>query len=357
MQASKFFPAVAVMAVLSVCSCRTTPPQPMTSAAAVNIADANTTMQHRAEQFRQYIVKHSVRTGVVIDVKSQAFYSGQSEKLAARCQMLGMTDAYIVIPEPEKLGDRKDQIRSLLLDLHRAGIKCYASLDLGYLYHYNRKTSLNPFAGDLASQAIAPVLDYNSGWGMIAEERFDGIECILLPNRISYDERSREASLYKWNENNYGPGGENNILISQTVDFMKRIRSAAGDLPVVQNVGCEFADKTCSGELSGAGVNAFLDFCDYLVLDDVGNNPEEIEERIATELQNATRKGSLSVRIITSRDYYSDEAAVKSFTRRPWLQVVKQLYGISRKAGKKQSFRGLVFDNYAGLETIWERTR
>ncbi len=357
MRLSKVLLLLAVAGMSGLLSCRSVPPQPLSAEVAADSAGANATMLHRAAQFRQYIAKHGAATGVVLDAKCQGFYAGKSEKLAARCKLLGITEAYIAIPDPEKLADQKALMRKLLYELHRAGVKCYASLELNYLYRYNRDVSLNPFSGSPAARAIAPALSFNCAWGTTAEDCFDGVEGVLLPTRETADKVGRSASLYNWGEKQYGRDGENNIMVRQTLEFMRQIREDSGKLAIIQNVDQDFNDKTCGGKLSGAGVNNFLEFCDAVIVNDVGNDDGAIGEKIATELHNASLKDSVAVRILTPHDFYSEAAMANSFSRKPWLEMVKSLHGVCREANKQPAFRGLVFDDFTGLEALWERTR
>ena len=348
----------AAIAVLSglLYSCRTAAPPPVSLDQAAELAGVNPTMMHRAAQFRQYIIKHAARTGVVLDEKAMAFYVKQPEKLAARCKLLGFSDAYIAIPDPKKINDHPDELCALLRELHRAGIQAYASLDLNYLYGYDNSITLNPFADGLAVRAITPIMDFNASWKRSAEERFDGIETVLLPYQHISGINGRTASLYNWNEKQYGPNGENNILIRQTLDLMHQIREKAADLVVAQNIGHDFHDRTLANQLSRAGVNNFLDFCDFVIIDNVSNDPDVIMEHITPELRDSVGKESVAVRIITSQDFYSDQAAAQSFSRNPWLDLVKDLHRVCREGHKYPSFRGLVFDDFLGLEACWERT-
>lgn len=360
MSRSMYWLLAAMLALLPLSSCRTAPPSPISMDAAATLSGANPTMVHRAAQFRQYVVKHSGQTGVVIDAKSQLFYAKEFDRLAARCKMLGFSEVYIAIPDPQRLtksfDDYPAQMRRLLSELHRAGLKCYASLDLNYLYHYQTDVSMNPFAGERVSNVLDPIKSFNSGWSVTPEQRFDGVEAFMLPNKVLPEVKSRTAPLYNWGEKQYGKNGENNILIQQTLSFMEKIRDSADKMTVIENIGYDFHDKTCEGQLGQASIGNFLDLCDFVIIDNTSNDPDEIIANISLELHKAVKKQSIAVRVISSQEFYSNEAAEKSFSRKPWASVVKELHKVCRESNKNPTFRGVVFDNFAGLEILWERT-
>ncbi|MDD3118898.1 MAG: hypothetical protein PHQ27_06955 [Victivallales bacterium] len=354
----KLLAALAGASVVWLASCRPAPPPPPpTMAAVVEASGANSSMIDRAAQFRRDIVAASVRTGVVLDARAMAFYVRQPEKLAARCRLLGFADVYLAVSDPARIGEQAATLTALLRELHRAGMQCYAALDLNYLYGYDNSVTLNPFADGLAARAVAPVVGFNTAWGRAADERFDGIEAILLPYRQSAGVSGRSAPLYRWNEDEWGRNSENSTLIRETLDLMRQIRGKAAALTVVQNIGADFHDRTLADQLARGGVNNFLDFCDVVIIDNVSNRPEEILRRITPELRDAVGKASVAVRIITSQDFYGEQAARHSFSRKPWRKLVAELHGVCRKAGAYPSFRGLVFDDFLGLEACWERTR
>ena len=334
-------------------SCRTVPTSPITMDDAVGMADINKGMINRTAQFRQTVVKNSVRTGVVIDTKTQNFYAHTQQRLAARCKLLGFTDAFIAV-NAKSFEEHPDHLRQLLVQLHRAGIKCHASMDLNYLYHYRAGLDLNPLSGTPAEQAIGTVTRFNG----VPEESFDGIEAQIMPERISPDDVSGPvAPLFNWGENRFGRGGENDVVIRQTLTLMESVRQHSDNLIVTENVEHDLSDRTCEGQLSKAGINDFLEFCDRLIINPGSSDPDEIIEHASLEVENARKRHSLSIRIVTGDDFYSENYRKLSFGHKPWDTVLAELQRVCRTCRRNPAFAGLVFDNFSGFEILWERNR
>ncbi|MDP3437172.1 MAG: hypothetical protein Q8S04_08000 [Bacteroidales bacterium] len=306
-------------------------------------------MHSRANDF-----KNAIETGGESPLRSSVYvyasrtvkkYIENPQDLVAKLVMLGFTDVYIAFDKPSSsLYIPKSWYLTFNKLAHENGITIHA-LSLSNLKLY---VSDDPIKEDLDW-----IKEFNNS--VDANQRFDGISADLEPHILKINSTRRPEGLtLAWQEN-YGVGGDNDLLLKRTVEVMALAKKEMGSLTLNQALGFFFQSRYDTGLLSWGGAQQFLQHCDQVVVMAYNYQAKRVIE-MATPVLTAAAEypRSVSVAVKTSLNTLGDDGPLTSFQPQGWDNLIISLKYILTEAKKFHTFRGLDIFEFGGLEIMWE---
>ncbi len=303
-------------------------------------------MKKRAAFLKEKVNSKCDSMGMFIGQDSYLLYDGRFDMLAARCAVLGITDAFLSC-KLEKFGDSEhlSMLRTLLASLHRRKIRAYAIMSSPQLFA-NKK--------NIAGYA-SKITDFNNN-AELQEEMFDGILADTRPDIIcGKSKQYKQGVMYKWASSTYGKNMDNDMLMKRTFDILEYMKkNLPGKMSAMQAVSSFYEEKAREGKLTLGKADDFLKYCSCLLLIIPGNNRRDIFDSALTVLQGTKKAKSVLIRVNVTINKYGGADDDKSLGDKSWFKMVKDLEYVSGNASAHKSFRGIAFFNYFGLEKMWD---
>lgn len=302
-------------------------------------------MAENAELFRKSVSSKCAECGVYINDDVVKIYEDRPKVLAARCILLGITDAYIYV-KYDQMGthDYSTMLRNLVKGLHLAGVKVQAVIVDPAIYS---------FKTDLVSKYIQKIEDFNAKYD--ADTKFDGVSIDIQPdNFVRNSELYNYGVLYRWANDNYGKGGDNDLLMKQCLGILEKAKKNLAGMTLAQTISHYYDTEVAKGTLTCGKVDEFLKYADTVRVIANSSDKRDIWEYASQVLLKAERGQSVVVSVKTSKSIHGDKVRDTSLSWKSWGKIVKDLEFIVDMGGKHASFRGLAFHDYEGLEKAWE---
>lgn len=346
----QLLPAAILLAVVP--SCSTSSPQQQPEIPASVAAAGSPRLLQRAEEFRQSVAG-CPEIGFGISAETLRRYRNRPAVLAARCALLGTTEVYCRIT-PEELtalmSSYPEKLREQLVQFHRYRIRCFAEIDGTDMFAEIKRGNDRHYQ-NMIKERLYNVFKFNRDGR--PQERFDGISTIFLPHLA--DEmfaRRNPDVIMRWSGKAFGVDNENDLIFREARQMMMAARNSTVNFPLAQHSADFYHDRVSSGDLSLGAINDYFALGDFVLLEDLAGNRNEMNDQVLPELKDARKAKAVMIKLITTGDFYSDQSKAQSLQIKSWPEITRDLKYLTGKWKKYPSFRGIAFSDYHGLETI-----
>ena len=309
-------------------------------------AELSGKMIKNAELFKKSIASKCHETAVYMNERLYKIYEKRENILAARCSALGITDVYLYF-DNKNLKDKEfsGKLRTYIVALHSRKIRCHAMLHDPAVYADDKKKT---------AQEIGNILEFNKAAGDDTG-KFDGVLVNIQPHEYARDARIyNRGILYKWDDASYGPGKDNDMLMRQAFNVIEEARKCAPSLELAQKVAWFYDGDARSGKISIGRTEDFLKHCDYLMVSAYSSEWRDILEFAQPSIRNTEKKNSVVIAVKTSININGNDIREVSLSWKGWFRICKDMENVIKSVQKHPSFRGVVFQDYEGLEKAWE---
>ncbi|OGV31764.1 MAG: hypothetical protein A2020_05590 [Lentisphaerae bacterium GWF2_45_14] len=295
-------------------------------------------MKMRAEYIRERVFSKCAASAVFISHQTITLYYGRTDELAERCSILGFTDVLVLFDTQKDSNDLDSFIKSL----DNAKINVWLYIDSPSLY------SGNEFLTTLLASVNKFRNEHPSLKGLLIYQRPD---LIFGPGR-----RYTSHILYHWDDDSYGKGKDNDLLMKSALDIAEKFRKAfPPEFEIAQMLSPFYDSRIKDGSLVHGSTSDFMKICSKVCIAAYFSDRFQIEENIQTPLQNIKSPASAFVAVRTYVDIYGGADKEKSLSDKSWFKLTKDLESVLKTAGDFKSFRGIAFYDYYGLEKMWEK--
>lgn len=328
--------------VLLLCGCGHTPVRSDYPAAMPPNCVKPAVAQQRADDFKKIISGVKTR-GVVIF--PQAFFGRfEDEKVLDCVENLGFNRIYCHLTSEQELDER---LMQFLAAAGKRNIPVEALLSQQDFYRKYRANRLirNLFVQypDLP-QVTAEVLKFNQE--LPGNGRFAAMTIRLTPELFDGSNvRRLQGKLYCWGENRYGIGGDNDMLVKESIELLEQISGQPGMLPLTVAVPDFLNEAAENGKLAKGKVTDFAGFGKVAVVS-FANLPSKIPASVQDELKNAGKSRVLAVIPLAGH------TAVDSgqLRRRNWMDFQRSINHLIRKSSMYPAFDGIIVSPLAVIE-------
>ncbi|OGV46584.1 MAG: hypothetical protein A2017_17330 [Lentisphaerae bacterium GWF2_44_16] len=310
-------------------------------------AELSPKMVSSAALFKKSVSSKCSECAVYMNERLYKIYEKRENVLAARCSVLGITDVYLYFNNKD-LKDKEFslKLRTIISALHSKKIRCHAMLHDPAIYADDRKKT---------AEEIKNVLAFNEKSGG-STDKFDGLFINIQPHEFSRDAQIYKSGImYKWNsDTSYGLGKDNDLLMKQAFVVLEEARKCAPSVELGQKVAWFYDSDAGSGKLSLGKTDDFLKHCDYLMVSAYSSEWRDILEYILPNIRHTEKKNSILLAVKTSVNINGGDIREVSLSWKGWFRICKDMENVIKNIGKYPSFRGVVFQDYEGLEKAWE---
>ena len=346
MSFNRFFPAaVSIAAAVMLCGCFSTPPRHVfPSATPAAVAENHVTSQ-RIKEFRRITGGFKERG---IGIYPEAFEERvQAAEVVKRIEQLGFNRVYCCITTERALNDQLTGLIKLLGEKNIPVEIVLFQRDYYRVFHTNQL--LRPLVPGYLSfkEAVEKVIGFNND---LPEEvkKISGVTLVIEPHCFSNSNVERShGKLYAWEEDRYGIGKDNDMLMRDAFRQLKEISALPG-LPSLRIAMHDFFhSKAEKGELSCGKISDFQKFGQVMVINS-GNVPTQLVKSVEDELK-AAGKSPLLVVIPLAGHISENEGRLR---RRDWRDFCRALDYAGKHFKKYPSFHGVVVSPLAVIEFL-----
>jgi hypothetical protein len=241
--------------------------------------------------------------------------------------------------------EHAEMLRALIAALHRRKIKTIAILESPRLFANENAIgkylkNITSFNNDAESQ----------------DEKFDGILADTRPDLMTgKSPRYTNGVLYHWSPYSYGKGRDNDMLMKDTFSMLTELKKEMPDgMDLGQGISPCYEEEFRKGALSCGGVNEFLASCDFVALFCFSSDRREIYNLSSNTLKFARKKSSVLICAKTVVSKYGGADKDESLSWKSWFKFVKDIEYVSDNSSSYESFGGMIFYDFNGLERMLE---
>ncbi|MBR7120957.1 MAG: hypothetical protein IKC94_01805 [Lentisphaeria bacterium] len=200
---------------------------------------------------------------------------------------------------------------------------------------------------DLA-QAVADVVQYNLE--LPENIRIAGVTVILTPHLFNGNNTERiRDHLYRWGENRYGIGGDNDMLIRESLEYLRQI-SGIASLPLLTAAIADFIhEKAAAGELSCGKIDDFAKYASRIIVISSANLPGRIPGTIRQELAGAGKDIPV-IAAVPLADHTSLDS--DRLRRRNWFDFQRSIDHLVKQSMPYPAFRGVIISPLSVVEYL-----
>lgn len=295
-------------------------------------------MQERSDYIKSRVFSKCKASGVFISEPVITLYAGRTPELAKRIKMLGITDAFLLfVPEADP-----NRLNEFSKSLSSSGINVWLYIDSPRLY-----------AGDkVLSTIIQAAAAFSS-----SHPGTKGVMIYQRPDLLIGPSKNHTSNiLFSWDEDAYGRGKDNDMLMKSALAIDAKFREALPpQIELMQMVSPIYDKRIKDGWLSTGSSADFMKICSKLCIATYFSDREKIADNAAIPLENISSKASAFIAVRTYVDIYGGADKEKSLSDKSWFKLVKDLESVINTANPIESFRGIIFYDYYGLEKMWEK--
>ncbi len=337
--------ALAVIAGVVLCGGCSTPARHITPGATpANLAENHVTAA-RIKQFRAITGAFPERG---VGIYPEAFENRFSaDSVAERIAELGFNRAYCCITTERALND---SFIELLRALGKRGIPAETVIfqrDYYRVNHSNRllRPLLPAYPG--LSDVVRKVIDFNSD---LPEDvkKLAGLTVVVEPHCYTNANVERShGKLYAWSEERYGIGQDNDMLMRDTYEQLKKISRLPSLPPLKLAIHDFYHQNAVEGKLSIGSIADFQKLGKVMVINS-GNVPTQLVKKVEDELKAGGNVPLLLV--IPLAGHVSEERG--KLRRRDWNDFCRALDYAGKHFRKYPSFGGVVVSPLAIIEFL-----
>ena len=302
--------------------------------------------QKRAEQLKLTLAPFAIRGTAVFPAALFPNAQFSDEAIFKAIRQCGFNRVYCHITSEQELNDRLRQFLAAAADAKFPVEIVISQIDYYRRYHANQLLRWLLIQYPDLVKVAKLVTDFNES--LPEDHRFAGITVHIAPHICDGKNAERMyGRIYRWQENRYGKGGDNDMLMLEAFADLRKI-AAIEDLPPLTIAFPDFYhERARSGDLSVGAIKDFAAISKSLTIVDTANLPSKISKNIADELEDAPSDVRITVAIPLAHHISVDTERLR---RRNWDDFIRAVAASTATSGKDDNFRGVVIGPFAVVE-------
>lgn len=161
--------------------------------------------------------------------------------------------------------------------------------------------------------------------------RLAGITIVIDPRIFNHLNMARlNGKLYRWEESRYGIGGDNDMLVRESLETVKKISAIPGLPPLTVAIPDFLDDAAAEGKISCGKVEDFLPYVQKLAIISSANLPSKVPLSVEKELAKVGKKDKQIVVVIPLADHTTiDQGRLR---RRNWSDFKRTVDNFMKKS-------------------------
>jgi len=328
-------------------------------------------LESRASQLAE-LLKNDRETAVFIGREILSFYAHLPEELAERLAMFGIRRVYVSYDREFFTGSGyRNMLFEVVSALHAKDMQVCIAVNMSdNMWHRSGnvlwRTFIDPRHDELDTVA-EEIVDYQRK--CVKKERpgamFDGYMLIFNVESLTAGASDTPTGeIYGWGEQSYGKGQDNDMIIQKAFamlpHFHEKFEQAKADHP--EELGrmelssavaapVYIVEKAEAGELSVGTLEDFRAAADVVYFDPCEGTSGNMAKRLAPLLEKS-EKDKVGLWMPLSRHAETGQPALR---RRSFKQFAVGLESVNSKCAANAGYRGVLFDEFAALQDIWEK--
>ena len=335
-----------LLLTLLLAGCGHTPQRETIPAALPPFPAENGVTQKRAEELKKILAPFPIRGTALFPAAFPPEGQFSDDVIFKAIRQCGFNRVYCHITSEQELNDR---LRHFLAAASAAGFPVeivISQIDYYRRYHANQLIRWALIQYPDLVKAAELVTEFNES--LPEDHRFAGITVHIAPDVCDGKNVERMyGRIYRWQENRYGKGGDNDMLMREAFADLRKI-AAIEKLPRLTIAFQDFYhEKAREGELSVGTVKDFAAISKRLTIVNTANLPSRISKNIADELEDAPADVRITATIPLAHHTSVDTARLR---RRNWADFIRAIAAATSVSGKDDNFRGVVIAPFAVVE-------
>ena len=343
--------AVALLSVIFVAGCR--------SGAAPDfraLPPESEKVRARANEFAALWGQDASRS-VLFRENDFAYYNENLAGLTARLRAMKVNHAYLAAESLDVLDSRSK--RAAMLDMITAFSDAGITCDIVLPQHLFPGRRSGNFFGRVFGSGETPfreALQYAVRMKRYLPDQVPapGVTVWAALHRFTASNELLPAgSRYRWSENDYGTGSDNDIIMKQFMADLAVWREMAkvDNVPFSVAIPAFYHSKAAAGELSAGRVKDFLAVADTVLVMGYGERPSDYLRAIREVLRDDA-SGRIRCGMVLSGHMSESVGAIR---RRSWQDFFKILSAMHQSCKKQPGYGGMVLIPWQSVELLQER--
>lgn len=211
------------------------------------------------------------------------------------------------------------------------------------LIRYSRKKA------DGIPQMVQKIIEFNRSLPETAA-KISGVVFVAEPHKFTGDPQGTTGQFFAWSEKTYGPGLDNDMLMKQTFEQIKKL--AAGNMRLTVAFPDFYHDLAEQGKLSCGRIgdfSALLPGTDEMILISTGSKPTAIVAGTRGEMSSIPAKKTLILSLEIAGHTASSSGKLR---RRDWKDFSAILDYVIREHKKYPEFQGIMLSPLSVLNHL-----
>lgn len=338
---------IAGLSLLFFSGCVETPVRPARQLMLPELEASQETQAKRTADFRELTRRIKIR-GIGIFPAGIRREEIPVSAVLDRVEALGFNRIYCYVSSETQLDDF---LRDLVVAASRRGLPVEISLNQRDFYRRatgNKLIRLFRPSYPRLDDAAKLVSEFDSQ--LLDGARLAGLTVISEPHLFTATNPDIPPdSLYRWSEDAFGPGLDNEMLMREMLDMLRRIAAENPGLPVTAGMADFYHELAVSGKLQIGKIGDFCAVVPRVMLLDYGNKPSAAATAVENELAAMPRGASALVGINLAGHTSVDAGALR---RRDWNDLMRGMKYLLENFARHPTFDGFVLAPLSALEFI-----
>lgn len=338
--------SVAALFALLLCGCSTPERKPFPLVDPPRVAESGT-LKERTAQFRKFAGEFET---CGIGIYPSAFeYRYTNSEVLERIKALGFNRIYCYITSETELDEHLSEFLTLA---SQAGYPVeIVIMQRDYYRKYRTNQLIRPLIKQYPTliQAVQKIIEFQSE--LLPETvKISGITTVIEPHMFNTSNTERSNGLlFSWKENAYGIGRDNDMLMRDAFEQLKKIRALPGMPQFTVAVPDFYHEKAAAGLLSAGKITDFQKFADRVIVVNSGNRPTQLVKFAEDELKSSAAGGKILISIPLAHHVSENSGGLR---RRDWNDFMHALNYSAENLKKHSSFGGFVISPLALVEFL-----
>ncbi len=287
------------------------------------------------------------QAGVVVSAYTYDNYRYNPGELVNRLQEVGINQIYLDTRDYDR-GFFGKELEAFLATMKNAGIPVWLLFSDEVVYEKRKFDKLFPRPSNLTydPELVKPLKKFIKSCG-----DFHGIAFALTPHLCNHQ---RTRSLYRWSDNTYGIGGENDMLMKTSLKLAANLKKSIGQIPLALILPHFFQARAEAGDLSVGRLSDFAPFVSQFVITAFAETPSQSMAMVEPHLKEAAALNREIMVGLLADDHYSNQRP-DSIANGSFAAFKDDLNKIVPELVKRHEFGGIMVINYRGLEILLEK--
>lgn len=313
-------------------------------------------VRKRAAEVAALWSRDAIRS-VLLRKHDMTCYRNDLPRLTERFRALKVNHACLAVESLQSLksGDERESLTAMISALTGAGIRCDIVIPQ-HLFPARRSATVFHRA---FNDSIDPMDDVISRILQLKKYLPENVPApgIMVWAGIHRFTRNNEqlppGTMYRWDENNYGAGSDNDKMMHQLLQNLADWQKAAHaeNLRFTAAIPVFYHEKARAGQLTKGLVKDFLAVADTVLVIGYGEKPSEYLRSLQGVLQE-NNSGRILCGMVLSGHMSESVGALR---RRSWQDFFKILTVMHRSCGSKPGYGGMVLIPWQSVELLQER--